>query len=70
MSNVACLWKRSGEVEHYSGPAEKVFSFSPELCSPSSRNGVQNQPGILFSFVGEWRSPSPGFPTWANPEQF
>jgi hypothetical protein len=29
----------------------------------SIRNGVQNQPGTLFSFVSESRSPSPGFPT-------
>src|SRR5579862_7194540 len=32
-------------------------------CSPSARNGVQNQPGIVFSFVAESCSASPGFPT-------
>ena len=39
-----------------------MFRFSPEPCSPSSRNGVQNQPGILFSFIAESCSASPGFP--------
>jgi hypothetical protein len=40
----------------------KVFSFNPEWCSLSSRNSVQNQPGMLFSFITEWCSASPGFP--------
>jgi single-strand DNA-binding protein len=40
-----------------------VFTFSPEPCSPSSRNGVQNPPGILFDFIAEPCSASPGFPT-------
>lgn len=55
--------KRSGEVEHHSRAAEKVFSFGPERRSPSSRNGVQNQPGILFGFIAESCSASPGFPS-------
>ena len=67
MSSAACLWKTFREVEHRSGASEKVFSFSPEPCSPSSRNDVQNQPGILFSFVAEWSSASPGFPTAQDP---
>jgi hypothetical protein len=63
MSSATRLWKkRSGEVEQHSGAAEKVFSFRPEPCSPSSRNGVQNQPGTPFSFIAESCSASPGFP--------
>ena len=37
------------------GPGEK--------CSPSRRNGVRNQPGIVFGFTPESRSASPEFPT-------
>jgi hypothetical protein len=45
------------------GPGEKVFAIAPERRSPLSRNGVRNQPGIVFGFIPESRSPSPGFPT-------
>jgi hypothetical protein len=62
MFSAACRGNRSVEVEYPSGAAEKVLSFSPELCPPSSRDGVQNPPGILFSFVPESCSGSAGFP--------
>jgi hypothetical protein len=31
-------------------PPESVFSFRPECCSASQRNGVQLQSGIAFTF--------------------
>jgi hypothetical protein len=31
-------------------PPESVFSFRPECCSASQRNGVQLQTGIAFTF--------------------
>jgi hypothetical protein len=30
--------------------AESVFTFIPESCSHSPRNGVRNHPGIAFTF--------------------
>jgi hypothetical protein len=29
---------------------ESVFTFIPESCSGSSRNGVRNHPGTAFTF--------------------
>ena len=52
-----------GKSNTIPGAAEKVFSFGSERRSPSSRNGVQNQPGILFGFIAESCSASPGFPS-------
>ncbi|MGB7148364.1 MAG: hypothetical protein WBD45_04380 [Terriglobales bacterium] len=39
-------------------PPESVFSFRPECCSASQRNGVQLQTGIAFTFD---RIPQPAF---------
>jgi hypothetical protein len=38
--------------------AESVFTFIPESCSRSPRNGVRNHPGIAFTFL---RIPHRGF---------
>jgi len=55
------LWKSfRDQAEHHSGGGRKVFGFRPESCSPSSRNRVRDQPGTLFAFVPESRSPCPG----------
>src|SRR5262245_47317569 len=51
MSSAARLWKTFRGSRTPFRAAEEVFSFSPERCSPSSRNGVQNRPGIVFSFA-------------------
>jgi hypothetical protein len=40
-----------------------VFAIAPERRSPSARNGVRNHPGIVFGFIPESRSGSPGFPS-------
>jgi hypothetical protein len=52
-----------GQVEHHSAARQKLFGFRTESCSPSSRKRVRNQPGTLFAFTPESRSPSPGFHT-------
>ncbi len=53
-----------GQAEQHSGAARKLFGFGPEPCSPSARNSVRNQLGILFGFTPESRSPCPGFRIW------
>jgi hypothetical protein len=58
----AACGKHSEDRERDSGPKRKVFAIAPERRSPSSRNGVRNQPGIVFGFNPESRSASPGFP--------
>ena len=50
-----------GQAEQHSGAARKPFGFGPDSCSPSARNSVRNQRGILFGFTPESRSPCPGF---------
>src|SRR6185437_8230720 len=52
-----------GQAEQRSGAARIVFAFSPDSCSPSARNPVRDQRGILFGFTPESRSPCPGFRT-------
>src|ERR1051325_10719002 len=56
-----------GQAEQHSGAVRKLFGFGPESCSPSARNSVRNQRGILFGFTPESRSPCPGFrmPFWS-----
>jgi hypothetical protein len=61
-SSAAC-GKHSGDGERDSGLAPKVFGIAPERRSPSGRNRVRDQPGIVFGFIPESRSASPGFPT-------
>jgi hypothetical protein len=50
-----------GQAEQRSAAARKLFGFGPESCSPSARNPVRDQRGILFGFTPESRSPCPGF---------
>ena len=50
-----------GQAEQHSEVGRKLFGFSPDSCSPSIRNRVRNQHGILFGFTLELRSPRPGF---------
>jgi len=43
--------RHSGSRQRLFGlPPESVFSFRPECCSASQRNGVQLQSGIAFIF--------------------
>ncbi len=43
--------RHSGSRQRLFGlPPESVFSFRPECCSASQRNGVQLQTGIAFTF--------------------
>jgi len=43
--------RHSGERQKlFSFPPESVFTFRPECCSESQRNGVQLQTGIAFTF--------------------
>ena len=43
--------RHSGNRQRLFGlPPESVFSFRPECCSASQRNGVQFQTGIAFTF--------------------
>jgi hypothetical protein len=58
----AACGKHSGDGERDSGLARKVFGIAPERRSPSARNRVRDQPGIVFGFIPESRSASPGFP--------
>ncbi len=59
MSSAAGLWKLfRDQAERGSGIGlklfgfivESVFTIIPESCSGSSWNGVQNHPGIAFTF--------------------
>jgi hypothetical protein len=65
-SSAAC-GKHSGDGERDSGLARKVFGIAPERRSPSGRNRVRDQPGIVFGFIPESRSGSPGFPNETLP---
>lgn len=73
LSSAAGLWKSfRAQAEPGSGVglklfgfiAESMFSFIPESCSRSPRNGVRNHPGIAFTFLriphefknDEWRT--------------
>jgi hypothetical protein len=43
--------RHSGErPKLFAFPPESVFTFGPECCSESQRNGVQLQTGIAFTF--------------------
>jgi hypothetical protein len=43
--------RHSGEPQKlFIFPPESVFTFRPECCSDSQRNGVQLQTGIAFTF--------------------
>jgi hypothetical protein len=65
--------KIRAQAEHDSGIglklfgciAESVFTFIPESCSGSSRNAVQNHPGIVFIFPRIPHADSPGQPVTA-----
>src|SRR6266536_3408024 len=46
-----------GRQKLFAFPAESAFTFRPECCSESQRNGVQLQTGIAFTFD---RIPHPG----------
>lgn len=58
LSSAACLMEIRAQAERDSGIdlkpfvfiAESVFTFIPESCSRSPRNGVRNHPGIAFTF--------------------
>src|SRR6266536_1312287 len=39
-----------GRQKLFAFPAESAFTFRPECCSESQRNGVQLQTGIAFAF--------------------
>jgi hypothetical protein len=39
-----------GRQKLFAFPPESAFTFSPECCSESQRNGVQLQTGIAFTF--------------------
>ena len=45
------------------GKHEKCSPSARNPCSPSSRNRVRHHPGIVFAFIQEPRSPSPGIRT-------
>ena len=60
MSSAAGLWKLfRDQAERNSGIGlklfgfipESVFTFIPDHCSGSSRNGVRDHPGIAFTFA-------------------
>ena len=58
LSSAAGLMEIRAQAERGSGIglklfgfiAESVFTFIPESCSCSHRNGVGNHPGIAFTF--------------------
>jgi hypothetical protein len=39
-----------GQQELFAFPPESAFTFRPECCSESQRNGVRLQTGIAFTF--------------------
>jgi len=47
-------------------PPESVFSFRPECCSASQRNGVRLQSGIAFTFD---RIPQEARPSRSKPDR-
>lgn len=52
----------SGEGERHSGVGECLFTFPLESLFTFARNRVHLQPGMIFTFTPESRSPSPGIP--------